>query len=176
MRNFNMTVRADCTVSAHCPLPSPIKTIPRGLSVGDRGQPSDRSPTYPLVAGIWNKVNSPLHFPCGSAAMWETWVWSLGWEDPLEKGKTIHSSILAWRIHGLYSPWRVTKSQTGLSNFHFHSPFHQPCFFIDFWGASSQISTSGNSYIVMDFGIWWAKRIKTEARTRRVESISRLSK
>ena len=30
--------------------------------------------------------------------MWETWVWSLGWEDPLEKGKATHSSILAWRI------------------------------------------------------------------------------
>ena len=35
-------------------------------------------------------------------AMWETWVWSLGWEDPLEKGKATHSSILAWRI-----PWTV---------------------------------------------------------------------
>ena len=33
-------------------------------------------------------------------AMWETWVWSLGWEDPLEKGKATHSSILAWRIRG----------------------------------------------------------------------------
>ena len=31
-------------------------------------------------------------------AMWETWVWSLGWEDPLERGKATHSSILAWRI------------------------------------------------------------------------------
>ena len=27
---------------------------------------------------------------------WETWVQSLGWEDPLEKGKATHSSILAW--------------------------------------------------------------------------------
>ena len=36
-------------------------------------------------------------------AMWETWVQSLGWEDPLEKGKATHSRILAWRI--LYSPW-----------------------------------------------------------------------
>ena len=35
-------------------------------------------------------------------AMWETWVLSLGWEDPLEKGKATHSSILAWRI-----PWTV---------------------------------------------------------------------
>ena len=32
--------------------------------------------------------------------MWENWVQSLGWEDPLDKGKATHSSILAWRI-----PW-----------------------------------------------------------------------
>ena len=31
-------------------------------------------------------------------AMRETWVRSLGWEDPLEKGKATHSSIPAWRI------------------------------------------------------------------------------
>ena len=35
-------------------------------------------------------------------AMWETWVQSLGWEDPLEKVKATYSSILAWRI-----PWTV---------------------------------------------------------------------
>ena len=35
-------------------------------------------------------------------AIWETWVQPLGWEDPLEKGKATHSSILAWRI-----PWTV---------------------------------------------------------------------
>ena len=35
-------------------------------------------------------------------AMWETWVWSLDGEDPLENGKATHSSILAWRI-----PWTV---------------------------------------------------------------------
>ena len=34
--------------------------------------------------------------------MWETWVQSLGWEGPLEKGMATHSSILAWRI-----PWTV---------------------------------------------------------------------
>ena len=32
--------------------------------------------------------------------MQETWVWSLGWEDPLEKRKATHSSILTWRIRG----------------------------------------------------------------------------
>ena len=36
-------------------------------------------------------------------AVWKSWFWSLGWEDPLEKGTTTHSSVLAWRI--LYSPW-----------------------------------------------------------------------
>ena len=36
--------------------------------------------------------------------MRETWVPSLGWEDPLEKGKTTHFSVPAWRIL-LYSPW-----------------------------------------------------------------------
>ena len=35
-------------------------------------------------------------------AMQETWVQFLGWEDPMEKGKATHSSILAWRI-----PWAV---------------------------------------------------------------------
>ena len=30
-------------------------------------------------------------------AMWETWVQSLGWEDPLEKETATHSSIFAWR-------------------------------------------------------------------------------
>ena len=51
-------------------------------------------------------------------AMRETWVPSLGWEDPPEKGTATYSSILAWRI-----PWTVqsmgsTKSQTRLSDFH----------------------------------------------------------
>ena len=31
-------------------------------------------------------------------AMWETWVLSLGWEDPLEEDMATHSSILAWKI------------------------------------------------------------------------------
>ena len=39
----------------------------------------------------------------------ETWVRSLGWEDPLEKGKATHSSILAWRI-----PW--TEEAGGLQS------------------------------------------------------------
>ena len=55
------------------------------------------------------------------SAMRETWVPSLGWEDPLEEGKPTHSSILAWRISMDRGAWwaieqGVAKSQTQLSD------------------------------------------------------------
>ena len=40
-------------------------------------------------------------------AMWETWIQSLGWEDPLEEGMATHSSILAWRIPRTEEPGRL---------------------------------------------------------------------
>ena len=40
-------------------------------------------------------------------AMQETWVPSLGWEDPLEKGMATHSSILAWEIPWTEEPGRL---------------------------------------------------------------------
>ena len=46
------------------------------------------------------------------SVMREPWVRSLDWEDPLEKGTAPHSSILAWRILGLYSPWGFKESDT----------------------------------------------------------------
>ena len=54
-------------------------------------------------------------------AMWETWVQSLGWEDPLEEGMETHSSFLAWRIPMDRRGWwaavdGVTKSWTWLSD------------------------------------------------------------
>ena len=54
-------------------------------------------------------------------AMRETWVRSLGWEDPLEEGTATRSSILAWRIPMDREAWGatvqgVTKSQTRLSD------------------------------------------------------------
>ena len=44
-------------------------------------------------------------------AMLETWVQSLGWEDPLEKGMAAHSSILAWRTPWT-GAWQVTHGLT----------------------------------------------------------------
>ena len=62
-----------------------------------------------LFVSIWVERAPSCHmgFPGGSVvknppAKQETWVRSLGWDDPLEKGKATHSSILAWRI-----PWTV---------------------------------------------------------------------
>ena len=40
-------------------------------------------------------------------AMWETWVRSLGWKDPLEKEMATHCSILAWKIPWTEEPGRL---------------------------------------------------------------------
>ena len=40
-------------------------------------------------------------------AMWETWVQSPGWEDPLEEGMATYSSILAWRTPMNREAWQV---------------------------------------------------------------------
>ena len=67
----------------------------------------------PLLLLLWAASvgsHSPYNYPVIKASLvaqmvknppatWETWVQSLGWEDPLEKGK---NSVLAWRI-----PWAV---------------------------------------------------------------------
>ena len=64
-------------------------------------------------------------------AMWETWVRSLDWEDPLEKEMATHSSILAWKIPGTeelvgYSPWGRKELDT-TERLHFFS------FFLSSW-------------------------------------------
>ena len=63
-------------------------------------------------------------------AMWETWVWSLGKEDALEKGLATRSSIFAWRILWTGEPgeldspwgrkaWDTTEQLTQFIHFHF---------------------------------------------------------
>ena len=56
-----------------------------------------------------------------ASAIGETWVQSLGWDDPLENGAATHSSILVWRIPMGREAWQATvlgvaKSQTRLSD------------------------------------------------------------
>ena len=63
-----------------------------------------------------NKINPPLFFKLSLVqivknlpTMQETWVQSLFWEEPLEKGLTTHSSILPWRT-------LLTKDPAGLQS------------------------------------------------------------
>ena len=112
-----------------CLFPPFIKDLPHSsvgkesaCNAGDPGliPESGRFPRegigYPLQCS-WASLVAQL--VKNTPAMRETWVWSVSWEDPLEKGKATHSSILAWR-----KPWTVcivhgvTKSWTWLSDFH----------------------------------------------------------
>ena len=95
-----------------CILPYPKRDFPdssvskeSACNAGDPGSIPGlgRSPGegigYPLQYSWASLVAQLVKNP---PAMQETWVQLLGWEDPLEKGKATHSSILAWRI-----PWTV---------------------------------------------------------------------
>ena len=85
-------------------------------------------------------------------AVWETWVQSLGWEDPLEECRATHSSILAWRIPMDRVAWRATvhgvaKSRTWLSNFHFfHILYSIDRFSINIWNTSDDDYNSNAYY------------------------------
>ena len=73
------------------------------------GEGIDYPPQYSWVSLVAQTVKNP-------PVMWETWVQSLGWKDPLEQGMATHSSILTWRIpmdrgawwapvHGVATSW-----------------------------------------------------------------------
>ena len=47
---------------------------------------------------LWDGASLVAQLVKNPPAMWETWLQSLGWEYPLEKGMASHSSILGWRI------------------------------------------------------------------------------
>ena len=78
-----------------------VKNLPAGdpSSIAGLGRSAGEGIGYPLQYS-WASLVAQLvkNLP----AMREIWVWSLSWEDPLEKGKATHSSILAWRI-----PWTI---------------------------------------------------------------------
>ena len=63
------------------------------------GRSAEEGIGYPLQYS-WSSL--VVQLVKNSPAIRETWVQSLGWEDPLEKGKATHSSILAWR-----TPWTL---------------------------------------------------------------------
>ena len=68
-------------------------------SIPGSGRSAGEGIDYPLQYTWSSLVTQLVKNP---PAIWETRVQSLDWEDPLEKGKATHSSILVWRI-----PWTV---------------------------------------------------------------------
>ena len=96
-------------------------------SACNAGDPSaiPESGSYPgegtgyLLQYSWASLVAQMVKSC--PAVWETWVRSLGWEDPLEEGTETHSSILVWRMPMDREGWQatingVTKSWTRLSD------------------------------------------------------------
>ena len=88
-----------------------------------KNPPACRRPRFNSWAGkiCWRRdrliTSVFLGFPCGSAEKESACnagdqVWSLAWEDSLEKGKATHSSILAWRFHEVYIPWSCKELDT----------------------------------------------------------------
>ena len=86
-------------------------------SIPKSGRSAGEGIGYPFQYSWASLVAQLLKNP---PAMWETWVWSLGWEDPLEKGNSYPlrysclENFMDCIVHG------VAKSQTRLSDFHFH--------------------------------------------------------
>ena len=103
----------DATQPSH-PLSSPSPAIGfSDSSVGKESASNAGDPSSIPWSGrsAGEEIGYPIQYSWASLvaqlvknlpAMQETWVQSLGWEDPLEKGKATHSSILAWRV-----PWTV---------------------------------------------------------------------
>ena len=89
----------------------------RGFPHSSVGKESICNAGYPrLIPGLGRSAGEGIGYPLqyswaslvaqqvkNPPAMQKTWVQSLGWEDPLEKGKATHSRILAWRIPWIWS-------------------------------------------------------------------------
>ena len=79
-------------------------------NAGDPGSfPGMEEVGYPLQYSWASLVAQLVKYP---PAMWETWVRTLGWEDPLEKGMLPTPVFWPGEFHGLYSPWRGNESDT----------------------------------------------------------------
>ena len=113
----------------------------------------NNSHTYSIEASLVAQMVKNL------PGMGETQVWSLGWEDPLEKEMATHPSILAWRItwteeatvHG------VAKSQTWLraTNTHTHTHTHPIGVLGGFSGLIHINLFKSNKHYIIDCYIFW---------------------
>ena len=97
------------TICSFIYLTEVIWDLPKGFPDSSVSKESACNAGYPgLIPGLGRSTREGIGYPLqyswaslvaqlvkNPPAMQETWVWSLGWEDPLKKGKATHSSILA---------------------------------------------------------------------------------
>ena len=76
-------------------------------------------------------------------AMRKSWVWSLGWEDPLEEGMATHSSILAWRIPRTEEPGRLQSIESHRVRHDWRDLSHMPT---PGWTSKKKSLLSWNSH------------------------------
>ena len=119
-------------------------------NLGDSGliPGSERSP------GKW--MGYPLQYSWASLvvqmvknlpAMLETWVWSQGWEDPLEKEMATHSSILAWRIPCTEEPGRLQFMGSQSVGHDWETNINIKAYYVsEFWGYSTRVFNNLFSY------------------------------
>src|SRR5574341_2312954 len=100
-------------------LPTPVFL---GFPYGSAGKEStcnagDLGSIPGLGRSLGEGIGYPLYYSWGSLvaqmvknlpAMWETWVQSLDWEDPLEEGMATHSNVLDWSMHMDRGDWWAT--------------------------------------------------------------------
>ena len=77
------------------------------------GSPPGEGIGYPLQCSWASLVAQMVKNP---PEIWETWVQTLGWEDPLEKERATRTSILAWRIPMDRGAWQVTVHEVAESD------------------------------------------------------------
>ena len=101
---YNQIATASTTWFAECQWKEKVKKLK--MQVLPQGKASLVTLNLTVNVSYWNHLYNRASLVAqlikNLPAMWETWVQSLGWEDPLEKGKATHASILAWRI-----PWTL---------------------------------------------------------------------
>ena len=97
---------------------------------------------YSLFIEVWTSLVAEM--VKNPPATRETWVWSLGWDDPLENGTATHSSILAWRIP------RTIQSMESQRDRHYWVTFTFTSFWVyeaatEAWASLSMFHFSGVS-------------------------------
>ena len=100
----------------------------------------------------WDRVSLVAQMVKNLPAVRETWVWSLGWKDPLEKGIPIHSSILAWRNPMDRGAWLAgvhRVSELDITEVTKHNRRNMQLLFNEFlWLTVYQLRNTKNTFII----------------------------